>query len=66
MKSPLSLKLPKTGLPILQQIPASDHLRTESPLYLPPRMIKEKEFDTKNLYQLIVWWFKCSTSISLG
>ena len=53
IKSHLSLKLPKTGLPILQQIPTGNHLRTESPLYLPPRMIKEKEFDTKNLYQLI-------------
>jgi peptide deformylase len=53
MKSPLSLKLPKTGLPILQQLPTGDHLRTESPLYLPPRMIKEKEFDTKKLYQVI-------------
>ena len=53
MKSPLSLKLPKTGLPVLQQLPTGDHLRTESPLYLPPRMIKEKEFDTKQLYQVI-------------
>jgi peptide deformylase len=53
MKSPLTLKLPKTGLQILQQIPSGDQLRTESPLYLPPRMIKEKEFDTKNLYQVI-------------
>ena len=53
MNSTLSLTVPKTGIQVLQQVPSGDHSRTESPLYLPPRMIKEKEFNTKNLNQVI-------------
>jgi peptide deformylase len=53
MHSTLSLAMPKTGIQILQQIPASDHSRNESPLYQPPRMIVENEFNTKKLNTLI-------------
>jgi len=53
MNSSLTLTLPKTNIQLLQQLPTGDHTRTESPLYLPPRMIKEKEFNTKNLHQII-------------
>jgi peptide deformylase len=53
MNSSLTLTLPKTNIQLLQQLPTGDHSRTESPLYLPPRMIKEKEFNTKNLHQII-------------
>lgn len=53
MNSTLSLAIPKTEIHILQQIPSGDHSRTESALYLPPRMIKEKEFNTKNLNQIL-------------
>jgi peptide deformylase len=53
MNSTLSLAIPKSEIHILQQIPSSDHSRTESPLYLPPRMIKEKEFNTKNFNQIL-------------
>lgn len=53
MNSTLSLTLPKTGIQVLQQVPSGDHSRTESPLYLPPRMIKEKEFNTTDLNQVV-------------
>lgn len=51
--SPLSLKMPKKEIKVLQQIPVNDKLRSKSPLYLPPRIIKEKEFNTKNLLLFI-------------
>ena len=51
--SPLSLKMQKKEINVLQQIPVNDILRSKSPLYLPPRIIKEKEFNTKNLFLFI-------------
>jgi peptide deformylase len=51
--SPLSLKMQKKEINVLQQIPVNDQLRSKSPLYLPPRIIKEKEFNTKNLLLFI-------------
>jgi peptide deformylase len=51
--SPLSLTIPNKEIDILQQIPANQKSRSKSPLYLPPRAIKEKEFNTKHLLQLI-------------
>jgi peptide deformylase len=53
LHGPLSLKMPNKELTILQQIPDNPKLRSKSPLYLPPRIIKEKEFNTKNLLLFI-------------
>jgi peptide deformylase len=53
MYSSLSLSIPQSGIQILQQIPANNPSRAKSPLYLPPRTIEEKEFNTKKLNQLL-------------
>lgn len=53
MDSPRSLGIPKQEMSILQQIPAGQASRSQSPLYQPPRPIEEKEFNTKKLHLLI-------------
>lgn len=53
MKSSLSLKITQSDIQIVQQIPAGDPSRSNSPLYLPPREIIKKEFKSKKLNQLI-------------
>jgi peptide deformylase len=49
----LLLTIPKRSLEILQQIPNNHPERNSSPLYQPPRMIVENEFNTKKLNTLI-------------
>lgn len=53
LNSPRSLGIPKQEMSILQQIPVGQALRSQSPLYLPPRPIEENEFNTKKLHLLI-------------
>jgi peptide deformylase len=53
MNSALTLDIPTTGIHILQQIPSGDAARASSPLYLPPRRIEEKEFNTPQLQLLL-------------
>ena len=49
----LTLNVQKDKLEILQQIPASQKGREKSALYLPPRRISEKEFNSPDLNELI-------------
>lgn len=49
----LTLDNPNVALEILQQIPANQKGREKSALYLPPRRISKKEFNTPLLHELI-------------
>jgi peptide deformylase len=49
----LTLDIRKVKLEILQQIPENQKGREESALYLPPRRISEKEFNSPDLKELI-------------
>ncbi len=53
MNERLSLKIEATELQVIQQVPEGNPARSTNPLYLPPREIKEKEFQSEELNALI-------------
>ncbi len=53
MNYPLKLVLKDTPLTVVQQIPADNNGRNKNVLYLPPRAIQKKEFNSKELNILI-------------
>lgn len=48
-----TLKIPQEGFVIVQQLPKNDTARTKNTLYLAPRSIEKREFDTPELYTFI-------------
>lgn len=53
MDKSLMLNVSEGGLEVLQQIPANQKGREKSTLYLPPRMIRDVEFNSPTLNELI-------------